>query len=308
MRLHAILCVRDEGDVIAQSLAAALVWADAIHVYDTGSTDGTWETVRDLAAREARIVPLAREEVLFDCDTRGYVFERVRGGFEHGDWVCRMDADEFYAADPRAFLRDRVRPHEGRVCTQQYEFVMTAGELAAWERGQETLADRARPIQDRRRRFYVEPRAELRFFRYRRSMRWGRGHNLPFSPGVVALERIPVRHYNHRDPVQMERRCRLRATMARVTHHGPHWSIPDWRRWIVPDDDPRLMTWTPGTPLPDRRGTEHLFGPVKRAAQRAYYGLGLARVTDAFRPGWREGEMPAPIPTEVARELAGPSP
>ncbi len=305
VRIQAILCVRDEGDVIAQSLTSALAWADAIHVYDTGSTDGTWEIVREMSAGTARIRPVAREEVVFDNDTRGYVFERVKHACAHGDWVCRMDADEFYHVDPREFLRDRVAPHEGRVCTQQYEFVLTASDAAAWEQGEETIADRARPIELRRRRFYVEPLAELRFFRYRSGMRWGRGHNLPYSPGVVAVERIPVRHYKHRDPPQMAARCRLRSAMARLSHHGEHWNAQDWRRLVVPDEDPRLLAWTPGQPLPDRRGREHLFPPLKSAAQRAMYALGLPYLTDRFRTKWREGEKPVPLSDGLAAPSGG---
>lgn len=297
MRIHAILCVRDEGDIIAQSLAAALVWADAIHIYDTGSTDDTWTIIQDLAKREPRLHPIAREEVVFDCDTRGYVFELAKHTFRHGDWVCRMDADEFYHVDPREFLRDAVAPHEGRVCTQQYEFVLTASEAAAWETGRETLADRARLIETRRRRFYVEPVAELRFTRFRRTMRWGRGHNLPYSPGVVALERIPVRHYRYRDPAQMDARCRLRAAMERISHHGDHWRIADWRALVCADDDPRLLTWEPGTPLPPRRGMEHLYPPLKRAAQRLMYAIGVPFLTDPFRRAWRTGERPDPLPS-----------
>lgn len=300
MRIHAILCVRDEGDIIAQSLAAALVWADAIHIYDTGSTDDTWTTVQDLASREPRLHPIAREEVIFDCDTRGYVFELAKHTFAHGDWVCRMDADEFYHVDPREFLANAVATHEGRVCTQQYEFVLTKSEAEAWAAGRETLADRARPIEDRRRHYYVDRWAELRFTRFRRTMRWGRGHNLPYSPGVVALERLPLRHYRYRDPVQMDARCRLRAAMEKISHHAKHWRVADWQAMVYADNNPRLLYWEPGTALPPRRGLEHLYSPKKRAAQRVMYALGLPYLTDLFRPGWKKGEKPDPIPAQPA--------
>lgn len=292
MRVHAILCVRDEADIVAQSVRHALAWAGAIHVYDTGSTDGTWEIVQDLASRERAILPIAREEVVFDNDVRGYIFERVKHTFRPGDWVCRMDADEFYADNPGVFLRERVAWNEGRVFTQHYEFAFTSAHLAAWERGEESIADRSRPIEERRRRYHIEPLPEPRFCRFRRTMRWGRGHNFPFSPGLIARERIGVRHYRWRDPEQMRARCLLRAAMARVSHHGPHWDSEDWKRWVTPADHPWLREWTPGEPLPPRDGREHLLPEPKASAQRLMYTCGLPYLTDLARTAWRPDERP----------------
>ena len=223
----------------------------------------------------------------------------LRGGFVHVssrrlDSACGRGR-VLHLATP-AWLRDAVAPHEGRVCTQQYEFVYTRAELGAWERGEETLADRARPIGTRRRHFYVEPVAELRFCRYRRGMRWGHGHNLPFNPGHTSVERIGVRHYRWRDPVQMEQRCRLRAICARLTHHGPHWAQGDWRSWVVGDDDPRLKVWNPGEPLPARRGLEHQSPPLRRLAQRVLYSTPIPSLLDRGRPTWSDGPKAIPFP------------
>lgn len=299
MGIHALLLVRDEADVLPQVLSHLLEWCASIHVYDTGSTDGTWEIVHDFAGRERRVQPFLREAIANDLSLRGRMFERLQSGFRRGDWIMRADADEFYVESPETWLRERVRGCEGRVCTQQYEFVFTTRDLEAWERGEESVADRSRPICSRRRRFYVEPEAELRFCRYRPGMRWGQGHNLPFNPGHVAQERIGVRHYRWRDPPQMDARCRLRAACAKVTHHGPHWSIADWRRWVFDDADPRLHTWTPGTPLPARRGLEHLGPPSRRLAQRVMYASGLPSLLDRFRPTWSDGPPPAPFRFEM---------
>lgn len=301
---HAILCVRDEADVLPQSLGHLLGWCDALHIYDTGSSDESWEIVQDFARRDQRVRPFATEPVVFDNDLRGRVFEKIRGELRHGDWVCRADADEFYHTPPPDFLRDAVRPHEGRVCSQLYEFVFTSCDLAAWNAGPLLDAERARPIEQRRTRYYVEPVAELRFCRYRRGMRWGRGHNFPFSPGIIALERIPVRHYRWRDPIQMAQRCALRSWHTKHSCHGDHWNTEDWTRMIVANNDPRLCTWRPGEPLPARRGAEHLFPWPKRAAQWLMYRAGVPAITDRFRAGWTDADRPVAIPEEQQRALA----
>lgn len=290
------MLVRDEADILPEVLSHLLEWCDAIHVYDTGSSDGSWEIVHDLAGRDRRVKPFLRENIVSDLSLRGRIFEAVSHTFRRGDWLLRADADEFFATPPPGWLAERVRPCEGRVCTQQYEFVFTRADMAAWDRGEQTLADRARPIASRRPRFYVEPLAELRFCRYRRGMRWGQGHNLPFNPGHIARARIGVRHYRWRDPVQMAQRCRLRSTCAKLSHHGPHWASADWRQWIFDDADPRLHTWTPGQPLPPREGREHLGPWLRRAAQRAFYATLLPGLLDRRRTTWSQGPSPIPFP------------
>src|SRR5437762_4185 len=54
MAFHGIMVVRDEGDIVAQVLAHLLTWVDSLHVYDTGSMDGTWEIGEDAARGERR--------------------------------------------------------------------------------------------------------------------------------------------------------------------------------------------------------------------------------------------------------------
>src|SRR6266850_396741 len=69
-RLHRVkfvclLPVRDEADIIAQSLRHFLLWADEIYLFDTGSLDPTWEIVQDIASREKRLKPLRKDPVYF---------------------------------------------------------------------------------------------------------------------------------------------------------------------------------------------------------------------------------------------------
>ena len=54
MRVHGMTLVKNEADVIRQSLVAATAWADAIYVYDNGSDDDTWAIVQELAAALTR--------------------------------------------------------------------------------------------------------------------------------------------------------------------------------------------------------------------------------------------------------------
>lgn len=291
MAFHGIMVVRDEGDVIGEVIAHLVSWVDSLYVLDTGSTDGTWEVVREWEARDARVVALESLARPYHNGIRAEVFDAVRHEFSEGDWIARLDGDEFYHVPPPVFVRERVAPREGRVFGQMYDFVMSRAEVAAWERGEETLADRARPIQERRRRYLVQEFPEPRLFRYRRGMKWPWDRHMPWWAGLTAAARIPVRHYRWRDPVQAAARCALRREMRRAgANTGPHWELENWREWIANDEDPRLLTYD-GT-LADPGLRNHLDGGWRRGAQRVFYGSGLVRAADAVMPGFaRSGGM-----------------
>lgn len=275
VRFHGILLVRDEADILCEVLDHLLTWCDALHVLDTGSEDGSWDIVQEAKKRDARLGRVERVECLIAGDTRGHVWERVRDSFAPGDWVARLDADEIYHVPPPQFVRECVRPHEGRIFAQEYEFMFTHADMAAWERGERAHTDRARPLTERRRWYVPEPVVECRLFKYERGMRWGRGQPNPYFAGLPARERIAVRHYRWRDPVQMERRCLLRDAVGRLTIHGVHWHKP-WREWLWDERDPRLREWKPGMELERVEDASHLGGAAKAALRRGLYASGVA--------------------------------
>ena len=289
-----MLPVRDEGDVLAQTLANLLTWADAVYVFDCGSVDLSWEIVRHFAAKDKRVVPLTKASVFFsDKRVRGWLFHQARRWMREGDWFLRVDADEFHHVPPPEFVRTCLRDHETVVYHQYYDFRLTASEVTDWEEGRERLQDRARPIAERRRWFTVSQYTEPRLCRYRQSMQWPATVSFPFNAGYVAAVRLPIRHYPHRDPLQLETRCRLRARMMVDPENASirHWAQENWREHVVADDCPGLQYWTPGTELPAVRFTNHLAPMPKRMLQRAAHAWFLP-LLDHCRVGYLEGEYP----------------
>ena len=302
MRFHALLPVRDEADIVGQCLRQLLAWADAVHVFDTGSEDDTWEVVSDLASRDERVHLLGRDPVYFsETRLRGWMFHQARAHMQDGDWFLRVDADEFHHVPPPEFVREHLAPHETIVFHQYYDFRLTAAEVEAWQAGRESLADRARPIEERRRFFTVSAYSEPRLCRYRASMRWPPTVSFPFNAGFRARARLPIRHYPHRDPVQLERRCRLRAAMMADAENRREWSCAlvlrwqsDWQSFIVPADHPGLHHWQPGSPLPEFHFTNHLARPHVRAAQRIAHAC-LLPVLDRLRSRYPDEAYPQRI-------------
>jgi hypothetical protein len=324
MRFHALLSVRDEADIIGQSLRQMLSWVDSIFVFDTGSIDDTWEIVREVAAQDKRIKPLRKDPVVFDnALVRGWLFNEARGEMEDGDWFLRVDADEFHNVPPPEFVRTRLSKNETVVWHQYYDFRLTAAEVKAWREGKEALTDRRRPITDRRRWFTVSSYSEPRLCRYRPTMRWPKTASFPINAGFVARERLPIRHYLYRDPPQMDRRCRVRAlTIARnrdllftgfdaagaerlravlwnsgdaspdSPRHEQKYSLEtEWWRFITPDNWAGLRYWEPGTPLPEFAFTNHVARLPKRIAQRCVHAFMLPFL-DRLRPAWAPDAYP----------------
>ena len=303
----ALLPVRDEADIIGQCLDHALGWADEVYVFDTGSVDNAWEIVQGFASRDKRVVPMRKEPVFFsEARLRGYMFQVARQKMREGDWFLRIDADEFHHITPPQFVKNCMRKHETVAYHQYYDFRLLQSEVDQWNRSEETLKDRQHHIEDRRRHYTVSHYTEPRLCRYRSTMQWPATVSFPFNAGYVARERLPIRHYPHRDPVQLQRRCQVRVIMMsdpeRSPPEGQHWAERQWKKLIVPDDLPGLKFWQPGTQLPLVHQTNHLKPPHIRAVQRFVHAFCLP-ILDRQRPKFLANSKPQPIPKEILEKL-----
>lgn len=289
------MVARDEADFIATSVGSLLEWCATVHVLDTGSVDGTLELLRELSGRDTRLVVhdgraiCGGVGVRFINGVRAWVFERARAGFREGDWVARPDADEVFDVPAPEFVRERVGWGEGQVRSLHHEFPLFESEVRGWERGGAISATRSRYLIDRH--------PEIRMFRYRRRMRWPMDRANPIDAGLVAYERVPVRHYRARSVKQVRVRCAIRGAMkaAEVDPRsdgsiGENWSC-DWRGWVWGDDMAGLRRVEPGERLPVVHSRRAAAWSRSRVLEQAYYRLGVARVCDALRWGRRGGDV-----------------
>jgi glycosyltransferase involved in cell wall biosynthesis len=310
------MLVRDEDDIIEQCLEHLLTWIDVAYILDLGSTDRTWEIVQEFASRDRRIVPVESSPYVFNNSLRGYVFEKFRYQFKERDWVLRLDADEFYHIAPPEFVRERLSVGETCVYLGWYFFRLTSRECDDYEKGRvDVFKDRMRSITERRRYFKLTEHTEPRMFRYRASMKWTPTGSFPLHAGYVARERIPIRHYPHRDPPQMEKRYALRTKMLRLDSEVfPQWKLDDWRKEVI-DFDPISMSskertavgeglsatpghntgplhvWKHETALPRITGSSHLSPYAKRLVQRTIHSPVIS-IIDHFRSGWPPSTEP----------------
>lgn len=273
MKIFGNCLVKNEGDMIVETLAHATRWCDRIFVFDNGSTDGTWEKVLALAQREPRVVPFKSAAVPYRDSLRRETFEAFRHECADGDWWCKLDADELYHDDPRAFLAAVPRRHHV-VWGVNFQFYFTNLDAARWE------ADpRAYPPHtpaEQALRYYRCDYAEVRFFRYRPRLVWEHG-STPRHLGVVHPRRIRFKHYQYRSPEQINLRLHTRQkAMAEGcgTFQG-YCDERDWREKVVPAASCHAVDSPNPLRIEEDHLPRHLERPWQRAVKLVLHGTGI---------------------------------
>ena len=276
MKIFGLTLVKNEQDIIRQSMTAALEWCDRIGVVDNGSTDGTYEIVQELAAEHPdRFELCGVRDVPFDNDLRRIPFNALRPEAEAGDWWCRLDADEFYPVDPRSFLQDQVKAHEYVVWSIHLQYYYTDEDYQRWQSGDETLEDRGRPIQ-KRRRYYRSDSSEARFFRHRKRLVWDEDCAWPYHLGPVAKNRIPVQHFLYRDPEQIKQRLQTRREAFEEGHHRWGENDPDaWKQKIVEASALHYDSHDGDFVIEEELLPNHLESLPRRVVKRIFHGIGV---------------------------------
>ncbi len=224
MKIFAIMIVKNESDIIQSALASARVWADKIYVMDNGSSDGTWEIIQSMA--DETIVPVKQDFRPFRDDMRAEIFERYRAEATDEDWwAFSLDADEFYVDDPRKFLKSIPQKYHV-VAKKSLDYVITKEDVNEYAFTGDFEIDKEH-IKYLKKRCWCE----YRFFRHRDSIRWKQGRNLhqPSPVGVLAPNRILVKHYQFRSPIQIQKRLDTRNAIQKGnTNIFQHITQTDW--------------------------------------------------------------------------------
>ena len=216
------MCViKNEADIIANTLQEASLWADKIYVYDNGSTDNTWDIIQSLKSNI--IIPWKSDPKPFCESLRGEIFQEFRKNSKHGDWWCRLDSDEYYIKNPRDFLQ-KVPFYTHVVWGLAIEYYLTQTDLNA--------LDFELPINELLKtiRYYKTQNSEHRFFRYRSRLEWPAGEPWPRHMGAVSKQRIPYKHYKYRSPDQALTRVETRhkAIQNGFDTEAHYWNKAAW--------------------------------------------------------------------------------
>lgn len=231
MKIFCICIVKNEEDIIEQTLRAAAFWADSIFVYDNGSTDDTWEKVKQLNKTKKNVMPYKTYAKPFSNSMRREPFVDFRYMCENCDWWCILDSDEIYAENPRDFLR-RVPCYYQVVWSISVQFKITDEDMRQFEQKPSCYADDV-PVTDKL-RYYKTDWSEARFFRYDHRLIWPKRRAFPLA-GAVYPKRILMKHYKHRSPIQIQRRLAVRkaANKSGVLSFRRERDDGNWRSYVT---------------------------------------------------------------------------
>jgi glycosyltransferase involved in cell wall biosynthesis len=285
VKIFGICLVKNEDDIIAQTLTFATRHCDRIFVLDNGSTDETWNIVEGLARENAAIIPFEQTLKPYDDALRAMVYNAVHTELAESDWWLILDSDEFLAEDPRPVIETAVNEGADTINAWQIQFSFTDRDLDAWQQGND---HRDMPIFNRR-RYYMINWQENRLFRNDPRRYWdGSVSNvIPEWLRRVSRRRILNRHYQFRDPEQMDKRLRLRYGH----HRFPHVHSPDWRNLIR--DSRGLNYYRDGDPW-KFKPSGLIYYYRKSLYQRmrsAYHGGALRRVRRLLKQGTKSSSI-----------------
>ncbi|BDX08257.1 glycosyltransferase family 2 protein [Planctobacterium marinum] len=224
MKLNAICMVKNEGDVIAETLLNAIAFCHRIYVFDNGSTDGTWETILELAQQHEQIEIAAHSDEVFKNQLRNRVYNMFHHKYTDDDWWYILDADEMLTEDPKPLLSEADRKGYDMLRVWQAQFYFTDKDMAGYEQ-----EDKSLPVTERRRHYRINWR-EPRFFKNKQNQQWSEnisGRLPPFCKRFYYKAPI-CRHYAQRTPEQIKARNQIRINNPFSFFHLKNGKADNW--------------------------------------------------------------------------------
>jgi glycosyltransferase involved in cell wall biosynthesis len=222
-RLNAICVVKDEDDIIAQTLTHAARYCDKIFVLDNGSTDETWKIVKSLEKQHSAIIPFGQTSVPWGDWLRSTIYNEVHHCLSDHDWWLILDSDEFLAEDPRPLIDRATNQAADVILAWQIQFYYTDADYESYlERGD----SRSLPISERRRHYLINWQ-ECRLFRNQSHRPWNTQVEEKIPDGLrrIYRRRIFNKHYQFRDPEQIQKRLNIRFGSS---YFKAHVKTNDW--------------------------------------------------------------------------------
>lgn len=224
MKLNAICIIKNEVDIIEDTLNNALAFCDTIYVFDNDSDDGSWELICEKALKDSRIVIAGHTDEVYRNQFRNRVYNMFSHNFTASDWWYILDADEMLIEDPRPMLLKATKRNKNQMRVWQAQFYFTDNDLRVYDN-----EDKSLPVPQRRRYYRINWR-EPRFFRNSPNQKWPEEISGKVPPFCNSLYRpSPIcRHYAQRTPEQIKMRHDIRVNNPYSFLHVKNKSEHDW--------------------------------------------------------------------------------
>jgi len=257
MKIHCICLVKDEEDILEQTINSALNWADHIYIADNGSSDKTPQII-DMLTDNIRVFKITGfENVRYRVSLWGLIFNQVKAVSKPGDWWCRLDADEFYFDNPKNFLASMPKQID-TVWSSHYSYQFSDVDFEKYQENPHSFL--ATPITDRI-KHYLNSGGEVRFAKHRFPFYWrGAWPNLRFC---ASTRRIRIKQYQYRSPDQILTRLKNRQNLNRSFTHEDMSGV-DPQEWLSQRiRSSEKLDYDDGGPLIERKDLHYGIWPLK---------------------------------------------
>ncbi|MGA8118629.1 glycosyltransferase family 2 protein [Rouxiella badensis] len=203
--VFALVVVKNEGDIIFDTIESATKWADKIFVIDNMSTDNTWEKLNALKDKYDNVILWGQYGGKFNEGLRQILYREYRGFSSENDWWCRLDGDEFYIDNPKDFLKN-LPTDVDHVYNASFQYYYTERDY----RNELNLSDCAE-LNYNRLKWYKCNHSEIRFVKNKRTLCWPQEEGWPCNLLKAASGRIRLKHFQYRTIEQIKNRFLVRS-------------------------------------------------------------------------------------------------
>lgn len=203
-KIYCLVVVKNESDLIYETIIAASKWAYKIIIMDNMSTDETWNIIKKLESELTNIIIWGQYGGKFNDGLRQIIYNDYKSLANEGDWWCRLDGDEFYIDDPRSFINDL--PHNvDHIYNASFQYYFTQHDY--------DYEVSNKPLQKahERLKWYKCNHSEIRFVKHRNNLCWPQNFGWPCNIINPSEKRIRLKHYQYRSLSQIKSRLSLRS-------------------------------------------------------------------------------------------------
>ncbi|KAB7895199.1 hypothetical protein GA565_03925 [Rouxiella sp. S1S-2] len=204
-KVFALVVVKNEGDIIFDTIESATVWADKVFIIDNMSTDSTWDRLNELKEKHDNVVLWGQYGGKFNEGLRQILYREYRSFSSTNDWWCRLDGDEFYIDNPKEFL-GKLPSDVDHVYNASFQYYFTEHDYKF-----QLSLDNSNDFTYKNLKWYKCNHSEIRFVKNKNNLCWTQEEGWPCNLLNAATSRIRLKHFQYRTIEQIKNRFLVRS-------------------------------------------------------------------------------------------------